>query len=70
MMEKNINLKFDGERIAGEVKVMIEEEVEVREKLITFFDGITARAQRIRNMKTSNGYLGLLGEIRRMEAAL
>ncbi len=70
LMEKNINLKFDGEKIAGEVKVVIEEEAEVRKKLMTFFDEITAGAQRIRNMKTSNGYLGLLGEIRRMEAAL
>lgn len=70
MMEKNINLNFDGEKIAGEVKVVIEEEQDVRKKLLIFFDEIVAKTQRIRNTKTSEGYLGLLGDVKRMEAVL
>lgn len=70
LMEKNINLEFDGEKIAGEVKVVIDGEEEIRKKLAEFFEEITAKAQRIRSMKTSRGYLGLLSDIKRMEAML
>jgi len=70
VMEKNINLQFDGEKIAGEVKVVMEGEAEVRKKLMHFFEEITARTQRIKNMKTSDGYLELIRDIKKMAAAL
>jgi hypothetical protein len=69
-MEKNINVKFDGERVSGESRVVVRDEGEKVKGLAKFLEEINAKMQRVKTKRISDGYLDLLREIKNMEAVL
>ncbi|MAG15705.1 hypothetical protein CMO88_01445 [Candidatus Woesearchaeota archaeon] len=67
--EKNNVLEFDGESLI-DVEVVVENEQKTRAMLIDFFRTLHSKAQKIKNNKSSSGYLDLIRNLQRTELRL
>lgn len=65
LMEKNINLDFDGETLTGNTHIVIDEEQTTQALLIDFFQTLYSKAQKLKKMKDSVGYMDMLRDIQR-----
>lgn len=69
-MESNINAKFDGEMLAPQLRIVVNDAEEKQKKLLRFLEEVNAKMQRIKNRKSSEGYVDLLREMGNVEAEL
>ncbi len=70
-MEKNINIKFDGESILDSyVNVVMQNEDEDKKKIAKFLSKVQEKISKIKNKRVVEGYINLVKEINLMKLEL
>ncbi len=65
IMEKNVNMDFDGEVLTGDANVTIENRHTTEAMLVDFFQTLYSKAQKIKNARSSEGYMDMLRDFQR-----
>ncbi len=70
-MEKNINIKFDGESILDRyVNVVMQNQDEDKKKIANFLTKVQEKISKIKSKKVVEGYINLIKEINLMKLEL
>ena len=70
-MEKNINIKFNGESILDNyVNVVMQNEDEDKKKVAKFLQKVSDKINKIKNKRVVEGYINLIKEINLMKVEL
>ena len=70
-MEKNINIKFNGESILDNyVNVVMQNEDEDKKKIAKFLQRVSDKINKIKNKRVVEGYINLIKEINLMKVEL
>ena len=70
-MEKNINIKFDGESILDSyVNVVMQNQEEDKKKIAKFLQRVSDKINKIKSKRVVEGYINLIKEINLMKVEL
>jgi len=70
-MEKNINIKFDGESILDSyVNIVMQNKDEDKKKVVKFLQKVLDKINKIKSRKVVEGYINLIKEINLMKVEL
>lgn len=69
-LEENINMRFDGNIMVSNVRVLIKKKKSKKTKIVNFFKKVRAMVKKVKSMKVAEGYLSMISDINNMELEL
>ena len=69
-LEENIKMRFNGETMVSDVRVLIKRKKSKKAKMVSFFKKVRSMVKKVKTMKIAEGYLSMISDINSMELEL